>query len=103
MTKAEKDNNKARCCYCEGKIKIVWERAYNPKMSRRGYACASTRTDIAQGSLIFVKKDVWREKNYVCLECGESAGYCYGGDESKLKQEDSKELIEAKKQKRRTK
>ncbi len=80
-------NHKARCCYCEGKLKIVWERAYNPKINRMGYACASTRSDIADGNLIFIKKDVWKEKHYVCLECKKTARYCYGSDESKLKQE----------------
>ncbi len=94
-------NNKARCCYCEGKIKIVWQRSYNPKINRMGYACASTRADLADGSLVFVKKDVWKYKSYVCLKCGKSAGYCYGSDESKLIQEDSIELIEAKKRKKK--
>ncbi len=94
-------NNKARCRFCEGKVKIVWERAYNPKINRNGYACASTRADIADGTLVFVKKDVWRDKNYVCLKCGEESGYCYGSDESKVKQEDSAELTKAKKRKRK--
>ncbi len=88
-------NHKARCQYCEGKIKIVWEREYNPKMHRNSRYCASTRSDIYYGRLICVKKDVWKRKKYVCLECKEWAYSCYGGDESKLKQEDSPELIKA--------
>ncbi len=88
-------NNKARCEYCEGKIKIVWDRAYNPKLSRRGYACCSTRTDIAKGDLVFMKKDVWKRRRYVCLKCKEWSYGCYGSDESRVKQEDSPELIEA--------
>ncbi len=94
----KKANDKARCSHCEGKLKIVWEREYNPKLTRRGYCC-STRTDIAQGSLVFVKKDVWKRKKYVCLECKEWAYHCYGSNESKLKQEDTKELIKATKKK----
>ena len=86
-------NTKARCCYCEGKIKIVWERKFNPKMHRNGRYCVSTRSDLADGSLVYIKKDVWKKKRYVCLECKKEAYYCYGGDESNLKQEDSKELI----------
>ncbi len=93
-------NHKARCCYCEGNIKIVWNRAYNPKINRMGYACASTRADIADGSLVFVKKDVWKDKQYVCLKCGKTAGYCYGSDESKVEQEDSPELTKAKRKRK---
>ncbi len=88
-------NNKARCQNCEGKLKIVWEREYNPKMHRNSRYCASTRADIYYGSLICVKKDVWKRKRYVCLECKEGSYGCFGSDESKVKQEDSPELIKA--------